>query len=182
MRRLRVDAAAPGLVDREPLRLGHLDTGLRQRRLDHAVPRLLPGILGVPHLADEELRLVTEQDVKLKCLRRPPGAVLPHALVDLVVLLARQRRRCVPDENGHDANLTPAAGPQVISRLRRKLLHAGPTRLVRLWRFSRHEYHGDLRAKDLARSYLSWAPRRRTTRHRSATQRRRMDRPALRGV
>src|SRR3954467_2334013 len=116
MRRLRVDAAARGLVDREPLRLRHLDAGLRQSRLDHAVPRLLPGILGLPHLADEEPRLVTEQDVKLKGRRRPLSAVLPHALVDLVVLLARQGRRCIPDENGHDANLTHAVGTRGVCR------------------------------------------------------------------
>jgi hypothetical protein len=93
-------------VDRELLGLGKLDAGPCQRGLQAAIPRLLPGALRFPDLTDAKVWFLAEQDVELEGWRGSVGAVLLKDLVDLVVLLARQRRRRVPDEDRHDPNLT----------------------------------------------------------------------------
>src|SRR4051794_21773597 len=96
-------------MNRELLRLGELDAGRCQRILQAAIPCLLPGVLRCPDLADAEVRLLTEHDVELEGWRGPVGAILLKDLVDLVVLLARQRRRRVANEDGHGTNLTDGA-------------------------------------------------------------------------
>ena len=79
---------------------------LTTRRLSPAVPGLLPGVLRRPDLAHAKVRLLAEHHVDLERWGRPFGTILPKDLVDLVVLLARQRRRRVADEDGHGPNLT----------------------------------------------------------------------------
>src|SRR5688572_19857890 len=89
------DAAAPDLMDRELLGLAHIDARRRQRGFEASVPGLLPGLLRLPDLADAKVQLLSEQHVELEHRWGTVGAVLPKDLVDLVVLLACERRRRV---------------------------------------------------------------------------------------
>src|SRR3954447_9934208 len=99
-------AAAPDLVDREPFGVRELDAGRGQRSLEAAIPSLLPGALRFPDLTDAQVGLLAEHDVELESRRGSFGTILLQDLVDLVVLLARQRRRRVADQDCHDVNLT----------------------------------------------------------------------------